>query len=74
MSPILLLSLAGIACITRLVAVLRLWKAPREKGESWFLAQPVGTLFYAGIGAGLERSIHGGMRFLRWVSPKLSKS
>jgi hypothetical protein len=55
MSPTLLLSLAGIACITRLVAVLRLWKAPREKGESCFLTQPVGTAFYAGIGAGLER-------------------
>jgi len=57
MNPLLLLALAGIAWITRLVAMLRLWKDPRKNGESYFLTQSVGTGFYetAGAGVRLER-------------------
>ena len=55
MTPQLLLALAGIAWITRLVYVLRLWMAARKNGTNYFLAQPVGSGFYGGAGAGLER-------------------
>ena len=55
MTPVLPLALAGIAWITRLAVVLRLWNAPRKNGEHCFLAQPVGARFYAGAGAGIER-------------------